>query len=224
MSALSGGGVVGYAARVIGSLFGERARSGSMKVKSSNRLAISSRLRRPTARSSPPISSAVCRDAPSATIRPRTPGLTARACPLRSRQARDAGDRLRPVRMQTALISVQCVTDSAMSKSPADLAEFPLTAGRPMPGVSLRVVGPAARADQPCGEVGQLAILSPMNMDGYAGATADFLHHDGHACVLTSRYGRMDEHGRRGTRAAGRRPGSRRARRSRRSRNWPLTK
>jgi acyl-coenzyme A synthetase/AMP-(fatty) acid ligase len=72
--------------------------------------------------------------------------------------------------------------------SPADLAEFPLTAGRPMPGVSLRVVGPAARADQPCGEVGQLAILSPMNMDGYAGATADFLHHDGHACVLTSRY------------------------------------
>jgi hypothetical protein len=88
-----------------------------MRVKSSNRLAISSRLRRPTARSSSPVSSAVCRDAPSATIRPRTPGLTARACPLRSRQARDAGDWLRPVRMQAALISVQCVTDSAMSKN-----------------------------------------------------------------------------------------------------------
>lgn len=79
---------------------------------------------------------------------------------------------------------------------PADLAEFPLTAGRPMPGVRLRVVDPATRDDRACGEVGQLAVFSPVNMDGYVGAVADFLHRDGQAYVLTSDYGRMDERGR----------------------------
>lgn len=80
--------------------------------------------------------------------------------------------------------------------TPADLAEFPLTAGRPMPGVQLRVVDPVTHADRALGEAGQLAISSPMNMDGYVGATAEFLQRDGHSYVLTSDHGRVDEHGR----------------------------
>lgn len=112
---------------------------------------------------------------------------------LSRRTIRDTARRLGPV-----LHAYYATTETGINTmaGPADLAAAPLTAGRPMPGVHLRVIDPVTRADRPLGEVGQLAVSSPLNLDGYVGATAELLEREGRGYVLTSDYGRLDELGR----------------------------
>ncbi len=69
------------------------------------------------------------------------------------------------------------------------------THGRPMPGVTIRIVDPETGAEQPVGAVGEITLMSPGNFKGYwnkPDATAATLK-DG--WVWTGDQGRMDEDG-----------------------------
>lgn len=79
---------------------------------------------------------------------------------------------------------------------PADLAEEPLTAGYPLPGVRLRVIDPVTRQDLATGRTGLIAVLSTLNLDGYASGSAEFIERGAERYVLTSDYGHVDEAGR----------------------------
>jgi acyl-CoA synthetase (AMP-forming)/AMP-acid ligase II len=70
------------------------------------------------------------------------------------------------------------------------------SAGRPLPGVTVRVVDPATGENLPLGEVGELAVHTPWVMRGYWGndeATARVLDADG--WLRTHDAARLDAHG-----------------------------
>jgi fatty-acyl-CoA synthase len=76
--------------------------------------------------------------------------------------------------------------------TPADLRLAPDTAGRPAPGVDMRVVDDAWH-ELPPGEVGRIIVRSDSQFDGYtSGDTKSF--HDGH--MVTGDIGRRDADGR----------------------------
>jgi acyl-coenzyme A synthetase/AMP-(fatty) acid ligase len=87
-------------------------------------------------------------------------------------------------------------TGIATMAFPADLATVPLTAGTPMPGVWLRIVDPKTLTDVALGDVGLIAVHSPVNMDGYATESATVFKRGNSDYVLTSDYGRLDGTGR----------------------------
>ncbi|MEU9172349.1 class I adenylate-forming enzyme family protein [Streptomyces sp. NPDC048420] len=79
---------------------------------------------------------------------------------------------------------------------PADLAADPYSAGRCMPGVTVRAVDPVTAAALPAGQVGQLAIESAFALDGYVHRPLDTVRVDGRSHVLTSDYGYVAGDGR----------------------------
>ncbi len=78
---------------------------------------------------------------------------------------------------------------------PDQLAVSPRTTGRPMPGVRLLIVDPETRDDRPAGEIGLIAITSPLIMDDYANGNADFVVRGTERFVLTSDYGHLTAEG-----------------------------
>jgi len=71
-----------------------------------------------------------------------------------------------------------------------------VSAGRPVPGVEVRVVDPATRADLPTGEHGEIWLRTPQLMKGFLGRpeeTAEVLVGDG--WFRTGDLGRVDEDG-----------------------------
>jgi acyl-coenzyme A synthetase/AMP-(fatty) acid ligase len=78
---------------------------------------------------------------------------------------------------------------------PAQLAASPRTTGLPMPGVRLLIVDPDTRHDRPAGQVGLIAITSPLIMDNYASGNADFVVRGTERFVLTSDYGHLTAEG-----------------------------
>jgi fatty-acyl-CoA synthase len=76
--------------------------------------------------------------------------------------------------------------------TPADLRHDPRSAGRPVRGCRLRILGEAG-TELPVGEVGQIAVLNSTPFEGYTGgATRE--HLDGY--MLTGDLGRLDAEGR----------------------------
>jgi len=76
--------------------------------------------------------------------------------------------------------------------TPADLRADPRTAGRPVRGCDLRILGEDGK-ELPTGEVGQIAVLNSTPFEGYThGDTKD--HLDGY--MLTGDVGRLDAEGR----------------------------
>ena len=76
--------------------------------------------------------------------------------------------------------------------TPADLRHDPRSAGRPVRGCRLRILGEDG-AELPTGEVGQIAVLNSTPFEGYThGDTKD--HLDGY--MLTGDLGRLDAEGR----------------------------
>jgi acyl-CoA synthetase (AMP-forming)/AMP-acid ligase II len=76
--------------------------------------------------------------------------------------------------------------------TPEDLRADPRSAGRPVRGCELRILGDDGR-ELPTGEVGQIAVLNTTPFEGYThGDTKD--HLDGY--MLTGDLGRLDEAGR----------------------------
>jgi acyl-CoA synthetase (AMP-forming)/AMP-acid ligase II len=76
--------------------------------------------------------------------------------------------------------------------TPADLRIAPDTAGRPVRGTEIRILGDDDRALPP-GAVGRIVVLSGSTFEGYtSGDTKDF--HDGY--MVSGDVGRLDDHGR----------------------------
>ncbi len=76
--------------------------------------------------------------------------------------------------------------------TPEDLRHDPRSAGQPVRGCQLRILGEDG-TELPTGEVGQIAVLNSTPFEGYThGDTKD--HHDGY--MLTGDLGRLDDEGR----------------------------
>jgi len=91
------------------------------------------------------------------------------------------------------------MTEAVMiTSNPYDQAgRIPGTVGFPLPGVSLRIVGGADRAELPCGEVGEIEISGPNLCAGYwrrPEANAEAFHADGY--FITGDTGFRDDTGR----------------------------
>ncbi len=78
---------------------------------------------------------------------------------------------------------------------PDELRREPQSAGFPMPGVALRIVEPGTLRDLPPGELGLIAVASPVNMDGYVHGGQPALERDGRRWIVTSDFGRLGGRG-----------------------------
>ncbi|MFR9788589.1 class I adenylate-forming enzyme family protein [Streptomyces sp. MB22_4] len=79
---------------------------------------------------------------------------------------------------------------------PADLAAAPYTAGRFMPGVTVRALDPDTLVELPVGRVGLLAIDSAFALDEYVHRPLDTVEIAGRRHILTSDYGYLGDDGR----------------------------